>query len=376
MMMNSNESSLFWNLRIWSRAVLFRLLGVISIPADVQVTSKRTWYDAVRFVLVVALVICIGLALVMMFSVRPASSDPGALKKVVHIPSGASAQRIAEILGDGELIASPVLFRLVVKMVGAEQNLQAGYYLLDASMGPLEIVEHLRTGDVTTERVVIPEGFEIKQIAAELERKGLADAERFIELATDASFVFGENPPINLPISSLEGYLYPDTYYFSLGQTEEDLIGQMIDRFVQVINAEVYAHLEQSELSLHEIVTLASIVEREIMVDWERPIVASVYLNRLAISMPLQADPTVRYVTAEDRSRVLYRDLEIDSPYNTYRNYGLPPGPIASPGLRSILAVLEPADTDYLFFVSKRDGTHQFSETYDQHLRARRSLGY
>jgi len=112
------------------------------------------------------------------------------------------------------------------------------------------------------------------------------------------------------------------------------------------------------------------------MVDWERPIVASVYLNRLAINMPLQADPTVRYVTAEERSRVLYRDLEIDSPYNTYRNYGLPPGPIASPGLRSILAVLEPAETNYLFFVSKRDGTHQFSETYEQHLQARRTLGY
>lgn len=349
---------------------------MVSIPADVQVASKRTWYDAVRFVLVAALIICIGLASVMMFGMRPASSEPGALKKVVHIPSGVSAKRIAEILANEELIASRFTFRLAVILTGAEQKLQAGYYLFDANMGPLEIVEHLRSGDVTTERVVIPEGFEIRQIAAELERKGLANADRFAELAADASLVFGENPPIDLPILSLEGYLYPDTYYFSLGQTEEDLIGQMVDRFVQVINTEVKEYLERCELSLHEVVTLASIVEREIMVDWERPIVASVYLNRLAINMPLQADPTVRYVTAEDRPRVLYRDLEIDSPYNTYRNYGLPPGPIASPGLRSILGVLEPAETDYLFFVSKRDGTHQFSETYDQHLQARRSLGY
>lgn len=351
-------------------------MGVIFIPAEVQVASKRTLYNAVRFVLVAALAFSIGLALVMMFSMRPASSQPGALKKVIHIPSGASAQRIADILANEEVVASPLLFRLVVKVVGAEQALQAGYYLLDANMGTLEIVEHLRTGDVTTERVVIPEGFEIKQIADELERKGLAARGRFIELASDASLVFGENVPIELPIASLEGYLYPDTYYFNLGQTEEDLIGQMVDRFVQVINGEVLQYLEQSELSLHEIITLASIVEREIMVDWERPIVASVYLNRLAINMPLQADPTVRYVMAEDRPRVLYRDLEIDSPYNTYRNNGLPPGPIASPGLRSILAVLEPAETEYLFFVSRRDGTHQFSETYEQHLQARRTLGY
>jgi UPF0755 protein len=121
---------------------------------------------------------------------------------------------------------------------------------------------------------------------------------------------------------------------------------------------------------------LASIVEREVMVDEERPIVASVYLNRLAIDMPLQADPTVRYVTAEERPQVLYRDLEIESPYNTYRHRGLPPGPIGSPGLASMLAVLNPAETDYFFFVSRRDGTHEFTKTYNEHLTARRLLGY
>lgn len=349
---------------------------MISIPANIQAASKRTWYNVVRFVLVLALLGSVSLAMIMRQSTQPASLEPSALKKVIQIPPGASAQRIGEILAQEELITDPFLFRIVVKVTGAEKKMQAGYYLLDANMPTLEIIGHLVAGDVTTERVVIPEGFEIKQIAAELERKGLADADRFIELAMDSSLVFGDNPPVDLPISSLEGYLYPDTYNFSLGQKEEDIIGQMVDRFIQVIEAEVAHRLDETDMSLHEIVTLASIVEREIMVDWERPIVASVYLNRLAINMPLQADPTVRYVTAEERSRVLYRDLEIDSPYNTYRNYGLPPGPIASPGLRSILAVLEPAETNYLFFVSKRDGTHQFSETYEQHLQARRTLGY
>jgi len=149
-----------------------------------------------------------------------------------------------------------------------------------------------------------------------------------------------------------------------------------VGRFVEMVSPVVQDRSEDINLSLHEIVTLASIVEREVMSEHERAIVASVYLNRLAINMPLQADPTVRYVMTEERSRVLYRDLEIDSPYNTYKYNGLPPGPIASPGLASIIAVLEPADTDYLFFVSRGDGTHQFSRTFDEHVRARRQLGY
>lgn len=181
---------------------------------------------------------------------------------------------------------------------------------------------------------------------------------------------------MDIPVASLEGYLFPDTYYFTYGQSEEEIIRQMVSRFVDVVYPAVEGKIGRWGLGLHEIVTLASIVEREVMADSERPLVASVYLNRLKINMPLQADPTVRYVMTEDRSRVLYRDLEIDSPYNTYRNNGLPPGPIASPGLASIMAVLEPAETDYLFFVAKGDGTHQFSRTFSEHVRARQQLGY
>ncbi|NMA61110.1 MAG: endolytic transglycosylase MltG [Firmicutes bacterium] len=346
------------------------------MPENLQIASKRTFFGVVRFLLLLALLGTIGLGAIMMVSIRPANDDPAALNKLIQIQHGMSAGQIADLLSEEEIITNPVLFRFVVRMQRAEKSLQAGYYLLNPTMGPLEIIEHLRYGEVTTERVVIPEGFEIKQIANLLADRGLADRERFIELAHDASLVFGDNVPLDLPIASLEGYLFPDTYRFSIGQSEEDLIAQMVNRFIQVTSGEVAELLEESEFTLHEVVTLASIVEREIMVDWERPIVASVYLNRLAINMPLQADPTVRYVMTEDRSRVLYRDLEIESPYNTYRNRGLPPGPIASPGLASILAVFDPAETDYFFFVSKRDGTHQFSETYNDHLKARRMLGY
>ncbi|NLL41871.1 MAG: endolytic transglycosylase MltG [Firmicutes bacterium] len=350
------------------------------MPESSQANVKRTQLNTVRFLFLLALLGAftgiITLTAVVNMANRPLSDDPEALTKVVRIPQGMHARDIINLLHTEGIIADPDLFRLVVWLERAEQSLQAGSYLLSPHMAPLEIIEHLRSGRVQTERVVIPEGFEIKQIADVLGARGLADPERFAELASDAYLVFGEDLPLHLPIPSLEGYLYPDTYHFHEGQTEEDIIGQMVDRFIEVTDAEIVPLLEESELSLHEVVTLASIVEREIMVDHERAVVASVYLNRLAIDMPLQADPTVRYVTPEERPQVLYRDLEIDSPYNTYRYRGLPPGPIASPGLASMLAVLEPAETDYFFFVSRRDGTHEFTRTYDEHLRARRTLGY
>lgn len=350
------------------------------MPEGLQANLKRTRFSMVRFLLTPLLLgvifLTISLALFMMLGNHPFSADPEALTKVVRIPQGMLARDIANLLDEEGIISNPILFRIILKVDGAEQSLQAGSYLLSPHMRPLEIIEHLRSGHVQTERVVIPEGFGIKQIAEILSQRGLADQDRFVELASNAILVFGEDVPLDLPISSLEGYLYPDTYHFNEGQTEEDLIGQMIDRFIAVTEAEVIPLLEDGGFSLHDVVTLASIVELEIMVDRERPVVASVYLNRLAIDMPLQADPTVRYVTPEQRPQVLYRDLEIESPYNTYRNRGLPPGPIASPGLASMLAVLNPAETEYFFFVSRRDGTHEFTETYNDHLRARRSLGY
>lgn len=347
------------------------------MPESVPANMKRTGFGMVRFLFSLAVYgIILGLMVLMVVGDRPLSTDPGAATKIIRIPQGMPATQIIQLLHEEGLILDPTLFQIVLKMERAEQTLQAGTYLLGPQMTPLEIIEHLRSGRVQMQRVVIPEGFEIKQIAAVLSDEGLVDGERFLELAHEARLVFGEDLPFDLPIASLEGYLYPDTYFFEEGQSEEDIIIQMVNRFLEVTKAEILPLLGESDFSLHELVTLASIVEREIAVDHERPVVASVYLNRLAIDMPLQADPTVRYVTPEDRPQVLYRDLEIDSPYNTYRNRGLPPGPIASPGLASMLAVLSPAETDYYFFVSRRDGTHEFSRTYNDHLRARRTLGF
>ncbi len=347
------------------------------MPESLPANMKRTCFGMVRFLFsLVVYGITLGIIFVMIVGNRPVSTDPDATVKIIRIPNGMSANQIIRLLDEEGLVFDPTLFRVVVKIERAEQSLQAGTYLLGPQMTPLEIIEHLRMGRVQMQRVVIPEGFEIKQIANVLSKEGLVDIVRFLELANDAKLVFGEDLPFELPITSLEGYLYPDTYYFHQGQSEKDILVQMVNRFLEIFEAEIASLLGESDFSLHELVTLASIVEREIAVDHERPVVASVYLNRLAIDMPLQADPTVRYVTPEDRPQVLYRDLEIDSPYNTYRYRGLPPGPIASPGLASMLAVLNPAQTDYYFFVSRRDGTHEFTRTYNDHLRARRTLGF
>lgn len=347
------------------------------MPENLPTNVKRTSFGMVRFLFSLAVYgIILGLIFLMIVGDRPLSTDPDAATKIIRIAQGMNATQITNLLDEEGLILNSTLFRIVLKMERAEQSMQAGTYLLGPQMTPLEIIENLRSGRVQMQKAMIPEGFEIKQIAKALSQEELVDEQRFLELAYDANLVFGEDLPLDLPIASLEGYLYPDTYYFYEGQTEEDIIIQMVNRFLEVTRTQVTPLLEESALSLHELVTLASIVEREVMVAHERPIVASVYLNRLAIDMPLQADPTVRYVTTEERPQVLYRDLEIDSPYNTYRNRGLPPGPIASPGLASMLAVLNPAETDYYFFVSRRDGTHEFTRTYDDHLQARRTLGY
>lgn len=329
----------------------------------------RIWLPS--FALVIVLVIGIFIA-----ALQPVSTEGIALDRVITIPPGLTGIEIANLLHENGIIKDANLFRFLLRVTQTDAELQAGHYLLSPAMRPMEVIETLQAGEILTYIVSIPEGFELKTIAQTLAYRGLVDYERFMELALNAELVYGDNVPLDLPIASLEGYLFPDTYRFAVGQTEEDIIRLMVARFLEVVPPAVEPFLEGTEFTLHEIITLASIVEKEIMVDRERPIVASVYLNRLKIGMPLQADPTVRYVMTEDRSRVLYRDLEIDSPYNTYLNRGLPPGPIASPGLASIMGVLQPAETEYLFFVSRRDGTHHFSKTFEEHVQARRTLGY
>lgn len=299
----------------------------------------------------------------------PMTDAQTAVETVVTIPAGMTTREIGRMLEEQQIIRSGEVFALISRALGVDGSLMAGNYSLSPGMNLLEIIRRLRAGEVITYRVTIPEGANIREIATILENRGLVDRERFIELAMDSSLIYGDNFPLEKPIPSLEGYLYPDTYLFT-DSSEETIIKRMVDQFIKTVVPVV--EQAESKYSLHEILTLASIVEKEIIYHDERALVAAVYHNRLEQGMRLQADPTIQYILERPVSRLLYSHLQIESPYNTYRNDGLPPGPIGNPGIRSIEAVLNPADVDYLFFVARGDGRHHFSRTFAEHVDARR----
>lgn len=339
-------------------------------------SAKRTRIQWVRFIFICLVFVLVAAGCVAYALMQPISDDPSSLDEIITISAGMPSDAIAEMLASRGIISNAKLFKLLTRVTNTAKSLKAGEYLLNSNMSPLDVLETLKQGKVNLHRVVIPEGFDLEQIATLLTNEQLVNYEHFLTLAQNVNLVYSEGLPFEMPLDTLEGYLFPDTYHFVMGQGEESIIRTMVARFVEYALPQIDLAVYEGQFSLHEIITLASIVEKEVVVDYERPMVAAVYLNRLNINMRLQADPTVRYVMEEDRDRVLYRDLEIDSPYNTYRNDGLPLGPIASPGIESIKAVLEPADVDYLYFLSKRDGTHAFTRTFAEHVAARNEYGY
>lgn len=283
---------------------------------------------------------------------------------LVQIRSGMSAREVADALHDAGVIRNPNYFLGVARVFGADTKIQAGTYAVQSNESSLDVLRRITQGHVLVHRLSIPEGYSVKDVAAMLAAHGLVDEERFLQLA------LGEYPAVmnGVALDRLEGYLFPDTYEFRPGLTEEAILTILLDRFREVVSPVFMS--ARFDLTLHAVITLASIVEKEARVPVERPLIAGVYLNRLRIGMPLQADPTVVYALPEAPQRVLYSHLEVDSPYNTYLHSGLPPGPIANPGLDAIRAVLHPARTDYLYFVAKSDGTHHFSVTYEEHREA------
>jgi len=287
---------------------------------------------------------------------------------IVHIPSGSGAAQIAEDLQSAGLIRDARAFRIMLGFTGLGDRLQAGHYELAPTMSAREVAEKIASGKVATRRVTIPEGLTLLQIADRVAEAGLSEREAFVAAAVPET-VAGEALML-LPDDGLEGYLFPETYEFTYDEGPGAIVARMVreleERFVRPNRDAIKAR----GLSLHEIITLASLVEREARVDGERALIAGVLQHRLDIGMKLQCDATVQYALGEHRPRLLYEDLRIDSPYNTYRHEGLPPGPIAAPGLASLMAALGPAETDALFYVARPDGTHAFSRTYEEHLQA------
>ncbi len=293
--------------------------------------------------------------------------SPYPLRKVeIYIPHGYSSSEIALLLKKKNLIKSPPLFKLIARITGLHNKLKSGYYLIKSNETAIEILKKIASGEFYTIKVTIPEGFSVPLIAERLVQKGLIKNKKEFyngikKLNIKKRFSF-------IPVNNPEGFLYPDTYYFVKGTPVSNIIIKMITEFSNKVLKRFKTQIANSRFSLYEIITLASLIEKETGVDAERPVIAQVFIKRLKKGYKLFCDPTVAYAVGKYHGeRLTYRDLKFDSPYNTYLYKGLPPTPICNPGIKSIEAVLNPAKTDYLYFVSKNDGTHKFSRTLKEH---------
>lgn len=291
------------------------------------------------------------------------------------VPEGASTRQIGASLKEQGLIRSVTAFRLLAGVTGADRKLQAGEYRLDPRSSMIDILRKLKRGEVVKVFLTIPEGWTAEQIARAVEEKGLGKREKFLEAARDPRLIpeFVPRRPEILVLG--EGYLFPDTYLIPRGLRERQIVELMVKRFLSVLEECRQRNAPDGGLTVHEIVTLASIIEKETGIDAERGLVSGVFYNRLKNGWRLEADPTVKYVLRDPPEYLSRKDIEIRSPYNTYLFKGLPPGPIANPGRKAMEAALSPAETDCMFFVAKGDGSHIFSRTYAEHLEAMRRAG-
>ena len=288
----------------------------------------------------------------------------------VNVPSGMSAQDIGALLKDRGLVRSATVFAWTARLRGQSQDLEAGIYLLNGTLSTPELLRELLKAPLQLRRVTVPEGLASPQIAQLLHQNGLVDSARFVALVRDREFA----RRLGLDAPSLEGYLFPQTYMFNRTTTEEEILRRMVEEFDKVFTGPFYTRLDSLKLTRHQAVTLASIVEREAVVQQERALIAGVFLARLERNMLLESCPTVEYALGYHKDHLDNLDLQVDSPFNTYMYPGLPPGPIANPGQAAIQATLFPVKTDYLYFVARGDGTHVFSRTNEQHETAKRSL--
>lgn len=284
----------------------------------------------------------------------------------IEIPRGTTFREAVEILSNEKLIRDKNIFLLIGILTGSDKKIRAGYYSIWGPMSPLDIFKTIRKGQIIEYEIKIVEGDSLLEIADKLSRSGIITREDFIKLSKDPDFLAS----YNIETTSIEGYIFPDTYKIPKGIRPEDAIGSMIDRMRKKYSDELLSRTAEMGMTENEVLTLASIIEKEAVVDSERPLISAVYHNRLKKKMRLQADPTAIYGIKSFREKIIKSDLRRKTPYNTYVFKGLPPGPIASPGLKSIIAALYPADVPYLYFVSKDDITHQFSKTAEEHLKA------
>jgi UPF0755 protein len=346
---------------------LFRMVpGLDSQNVYLHNTAMFPAAVSPKIMVVTVVRLCLGLLLLWYFLCLFVPPGHGSIVREVSFPPGSGIRKLAGELKSGGIIRSSWHFILVTRLRGASHRLKAGDYRFNDGMTPDVILKKLVTGDVDYLKFSLPEGYSIHQAAELLEQKGYFTRTGFLEKCRDAALL----ARLGLSGPSVEGYLYPATYNLSRGGSEEQLISQMVAQFEKK-----YAELAAGSgvgggLSRHAVVTLASLIEKEAVSAEEKPLISSVFHNRLRIGMPLQSDPTAVYGVRAFAGKVTRADIEHRSPYNTYLAKGLPPGPIGNPGSDALEAALHPAATPYLYFVARQDGTHQFSRTLEEHNRA------
>lgn len=291
--------------------------------------------------------------------------------RTIVIEKGSSLTHISQQLAENGIIRSRDKFLWSANLLGLAKNMKAGKFVVVPTMSNYALSKLLTySGNAVQERITIIEGITAKQTASLFAQKMDIDSVEFMKYVYDAEFINEHN----IDAENLEGYLLPETYVFTYGITAREIVSTLVNHFKQAVADTLLNDIDSLGMTLHEVVTLASIIEGEAVLDDERTTISAVYHNRLNKGWRLQADPTIQYIIPDGPRRLLHKDLEIDSPYNTYRHKGLPPGPINNPGIMSIVAAVYPADETYLYFVAAGDGSHTFTHTQAEHLEAKKRL--
>jgi UPF0755 protein len=336
------------------RMLLFRFFKKSSF-------TGRTVRRVILYLIAVIFLFCV---LLLNYSIS--SIDKRNVNVLVDIPTGSSFLEVTEILNRAGLIKYRIFFYSLTVIKNARRHIRAGEYEFNTSLTPNAIIEKLIRGDIKKYKVTIPEDFSLKEIVDRLKEYKLIDEDDFLELAGNEDFL----ESLNIQADSIEGYLFPDTYFFDRSMSTRQIMKIMVSQFWKKIAPEMIKRAEEMKLDVHKLVTFASIIGKESGNDAEKPMISAVFHNRLRKRMRLQSDPTSVYDLDSFEGKVLRSHLRRKSPYNTYVIKDLPPGPIANPGVASLKAVLYPAPVNYLYFVSKKDGSHFFSASLSEHKKA------
>ncbi|MCX5850345.1 MAG: endolytic transglycosylase MltG [Deltaproteobacteria bacterium] len=315
----------------------------------------------VIFFAVIVVLFCVLLA-----NYSISSIDRKNMTVLVDIPTGSSFLKVTETLHQAGLIKSRILFYSLTIIKNARRHIRAGEYEFNTSLTPSAMIDKLLRGEIKIHKVIIREDLSLREIVVLLDTEKLINKEDFFELACDEEFL----KSLNIKADSLEGYLFPDTYYLDRSMSTRQIVKAMVNQFWKKVTPEMIKRAGEKRFNIHQLVTFASIIGKESGNDAEKPLISAVFYNRLKKRMPLQSDPTAVYDLDNFEGKILRSHLKRKSPFNTYVIRGLPPGPIANPGVTSLKAVLYPASVNYLYFVSKKDGTHFFSSSLAEHKHA------